>query len=259
MNIKNSLKVSNSALPLYSRVESIIRNKIMNGQLMPGELLPKEQDLAEQFNVSQITIRTALSHLKEEGLIVRSRAKGTFVADTIPEKQQYFLDMDDVYHLVRDASKYEVKIAGFEKITVREARYPRDLTSFFACELDDSITVLKRVRSIKKQPVVLLENHLPTEIAKHLTQKEILKKSVLKILKDKIDLPVGRGEFYVEAIPAEPDIAEILKAELFEPIISVKVYYWFKDDKPFEIVNCFTRAEYFKYKGSISASQFKDV
>jgi DNA-binding GntR family transcriptional regulator len=131
MNIKNSLKVTNSALPLYSRVESIIRNKIMNGQLMPGDLLPKEQDLAAQFNVSQITIRTALSRLKEEGLIVRSRAKGTFVADTIPEKQQFFLDMDDVYHLVRDASKYEVKIAGFDEIHVREARYPRDLTSLF--------------------------------------------------------------------------------------------------------------------------------
>jgi DNA-binding GntR family transcriptional regulator len=125
--------------------------------------------------------------------------------------------------------------------------------------LDDSVTVLKRIRSIKKHPVVLLENHLPTEIAKHLPQKDVLKKSVLKILKDKIDLPVGRGEFYVEAIPAEPDIAEILKAELFEPVISVKVYYWFTDEKPFEIVNCFTRAEYFKYKGSISASQFKDI
>jgi len=50
-------------IPLYSRVESVIRNKILNGQLESGKKLPSEQELAAQFGISKITIRTALSHL----------------------------------------------------------------------------------------------------------------------------------------------------------------------------------------------------
>jgi GntR family transcriptional regulator len=259
MKKNKSLNVKNSALPLYSRVESTIRNRIMNRQLMPGDMLPKEQDLAALFNVSQITIRTALSHLKEAGLIVRSRAKGTFVAEDIPEKTHQFLDMNDVYSLVRDASNYQVKSVEILPTTVKNSRYPQDLMAFFEISLDDPIAVVRRVRMIDRKPVVLLENNMPTDIAKNLDEKALMNKSLLKTLKEKIGLSMGRGEFYVEAIPAEPDIAEFLMTELLEPIISVKVYFWFPDGKPFEIVNCFTRADYFKYKGSISADHFKEV
>lgn len=259
MKKNKSLNVQNSALPLYSRVESTIRNRIMNRQLMPGDMLPKEQDLASLFNVSQITIRTALAHLKEEGLIVRNRAKGTFVAENIPEKTHHFLDMNDVYSLVRDASNYQVKTAAVQQTAVNSTRYPQDVMSFFGITIDDPIAVIRRVRMVEGRPVVLLENHMSADIAKNLDNKTLMNKSLLQALKERIGLFVGRGEFYVEAIPAEPDIAEFLEMALLEPIISIKVYFWFPDEKPFEIVNCFTRADYFKYKGSISAEHFKDI
>jgi GntR family transcriptional regulator len=259
MNIKKTRKISGNNLPLYSRVESIIRNKIMNGQLLPGEMMPKEQDLTVQFNVSQITIRTALSHLKDEGLIVRSRAKGTFVAESIPEKNQLFLEFNDIYDIVRSASKYKVKVLEYTKSTVHSARYPQDVAKFFSVPGDNEIYILKRIRSLGNIPIILLENHIPVDIGKNLTTKDLTQRPILKTLKDKIGLSVNRGQFFVEAIPAEPDIAETLVTELFEPIISMKVYYWMSPDKPFEVVNLFMRADYFKFKGNISASQFKDL
>jgi len=76
-----------TSIPLYVRIESLIRNRILNGQLEPGEKLPTEGDLINQFGVSQITIRKALSNLEQEGLIVRNRAKGTFVSEEIALKK----------------------------------------------------------------------------------------------------------------------------------------------------------------------------
>ena len=259
MKLNNGIKAPNSALPLYSQVEAIIRNKIMSGQLMPGDLLPKEQDLAEQFNVSQITIRTALSRLKEDGLIVRSRAKGTFVADVLPEPQPYFIHTSDVYSLVGDASRYEVAQSGFEETTFRQARYPKDLVEFFGGSVDQPITICRRLRSLGGEPIMLLENHISPDYARNLTEEDLRTRSVLKALKEKAGLSVGRGEFFVEAIPAEPDIAGILEIDLFQPVISVKVYFWFENGEPFEVVNSFTRADRSTFKGDISLSHFEDI
>ncbi|WP_369522474.1 GntR family transcriptional regulator [Streptococcus dysgalactiae] len=46
-----------------------------------GDRLPTEKELSEQFSVSCITSKRALVELEQEGLITRSRGKGSFVAE----------------------------------------------------------------------------------------------------------------------------------------------------------------------------------
>ena len=77
-------------IPLYSRVSSIIQNKILSGQYEPRDKLPTEDELVEYFGVSKITVRNALALLEADGLIFRTRGKGTFVAPVIPETKQYY-------------------------------------------------------------------------------------------------------------------------------------------------------------------------
>lgn len=84
---KGPSKNRKTSIPLYVRIESLVRNRILNGQLQPGDKLPTEEDLVKQFGVSQITIRNALSNLGGDGLIVRNRAKGTFVAENVPDAE----------------------------------------------------------------------------------------------------------------------------------------------------------------------------
>ena len=59
-----------------------ISQAINSGQLKPGEQLPVESELAEQLNVAQMTLRQALSILRELGYIetVRGRNGGSFVS-----------------------------------------------------------------------------------------------------------------------------------------------------------------------------------
>jgi len=47
--------------------------------------------------------------------------------------------------------------------------------------------------------------------------------------------------------------------EVFDPLISMKTYFWLSSGEPFEVVNTFIRADYFRYKGTISAEHFKDI
>jgi GntR family phosphonate transport system transcriptional regulator len=64
--------------------EALVR-EIDQGVLGPGDKLPAEFDLAERFGVARQTVRRALSHLRDEGLIDVRLGHGTFVSEKVFE------------------------------------------------------------------------------------------------------------------------------------------------------------------------------
>lgn len=66
---------------LYKKIYHFIKEQIESGRLQIGDRLPTEKELSEQFSVSRITSKRALVELEQEGLITRSRGKGSFVAE----------------------------------------------------------------------------------------------------------------------------------------------------------------------------------
>lgn len=70
--------------PLLSQeVQSQLIDSITSGHYPPGQKLPPERELMEQFEVSRVTIRDALTGLKSMGMIYIKRGVngGTFVAE----------------------------------------------------------------------------------------------------------------------------------------------------------------------------------
>lgn len=67
--------------PLKSRLHRELKERIAGGHFPPGGQLPSEAELVEQYGVSRSTVRSALSALEAEGLIVRRWGVGTFVND----------------------------------------------------------------------------------------------------------------------------------------------------------------------------------
>jgi DNA-binding GntR family transcriptional regulator len=127
---------------------------------------------------------------------------------------------------------------------------------FFNLTNEDEICVVRRTRLWKGIPMYYIENFLFPTMAQHLSAKELGEKHLLKILKEKIRITIARGEMYMEAVPADPDIAEILKMQIFEPLILRQLCYWFPSGEPFEIVNAYMRPDYFRYKVDVDVRSF---
>lgn len=66
--------------PIYLQLERLLRTAISEGRLSDSEALPAERDLASHYGISRITVRKALAELEREGLVIRRRGMGTFVA-----------------------------------------------------------------------------------------------------------------------------------------------------------------------------------
>ena len=60
---------------------------IKQGQLAPGAKLPSEEVLTTEFEVSRVTLRTALSLLKEDGFIRSIHGQGHFVEASESQKK----------------------------------------------------------------------------------------------------------------------------------------------------------------------------
>ena len=79
---------------LHKRIRADIAEQILSGQWPPGHRIPIEQDLMVQYGCSRMTVSKALTPLVDEGLIVRRRRAGTFVAR--PPIHSAVLDIPDI-------------------------------------------------------------------------------------------------------------------------------------------------------------------
>ena len=70
--------------PIYQQLREQIIVGIAKGDLAAGELLPSVRQLAEEIGINTMTISKAYNSLKEEGLLVTDRRKGTAVAAPQP-------------------------------------------------------------------------------------------------------------------------------------------------------------------------------
>lgn len=71
-----------SDTPLHQRLRQAIAAQVNDGTLTPGAKLPSERTLHSELEVSRATVRQALAHLIQAGLLEAIAGKGTFVRES---------------------------------------------------------------------------------------------------------------------------------------------------------------------------------
>lgn len=76
------MRNTRSSTPVWKAIAAALRADISEGRYLPGDKLPTEVQLSARFGVNRHTVRHALSHLVDEGLVRTRRGAGAFVAST---------------------------------------------------------------------------------------------------------------------------------------------------------------------------------
>ena len=85
----SSIRIDKDAsTPIYRQIAEATGSLLARGVLPPGYLLPPERVLCEQFGISRMTLRQAMSLLDREGLINSRRGVGTVITHSRLRKQQ---------------------------------------------------------------------------------------------------------------------------------------------------------------------------
>jgi DNA-binding transcriptional MocR family regulator len=77
----------NSPLPLHQQIYHSIRDQIVSGLLTDGDQLPSIRQLAQQLQVSPMTVVQAYRLLEKENWIVQVQGKGSFVRTQEPSEE----------------------------------------------------------------------------------------------------------------------------------------------------------------------------
>ena len=84
-------------VPAYQRIKNAILDNIHSGKWQAGEAISTEMALAEEFDVSRMTVNRALKELSEERVLERRQGSGTFVA-----QQQFNHTFVEVRNIAQD-------------------------------------------------------------------------------------------------------------------------------------------------------------
>lgn len=69
-----------SEIPVYVQIADWVAERIENGTLEPRRPIPSEKTLMQEFEgVARTTIRRAVEHLRERGLVYTVPQRGTYV------------------------------------------------------------------------------------------------------------------------------------------------------------------------------------
>jgi GntR family transcriptional regulator len=232
-----------NSLPLYQQLQRKLRLAIENRVLGADDALPPERDLAEELNVSRITVRKAIDGLVEEGLLIRKQGSGTFVTNRV--------------------EKNFAKLTSFSEDMRARGRKPRSVWLDRAAGTvtpGESLTLrsspgtpvyrFSRIRYADDAPMAL---EYATVLSDCLPSVESVETSLYEALERTGNRPV-RALQRLRAVLLTAEQAQLLKAQEKDAGLLVERVGFLKDGRAVEFSQSFYRGDIYDFVAELSAS-----
>jgi GntR family transcriptional regulator len=227
-----------SGTTVHTQIEDWLSGAIATGRFSPGDKLPAEQDLAEWFGVSRMTLRHALGELARRGLVTRSvgRGGGTFVAE--PKLEQ---DLTTLAGFSEQLRRHGVT-PGARVLAATE--YPAGPATAAALQLseDDRIYGVRRIRLADGKPVVLEHSRFPAALFPGMLGCR-LDGSLYELLEVRYGQRPHHARERLEPVTASVREAEALDVEEGAPLMLVERTAYSQSGQPLEFARDLFRGD----------------
>ncbi len=245
-NIKKLFKKNNispdNKKPLYQQIKNLIKHYILSGILEESTLLPTEKELCEIYNVSRSTIRQAMDLLEEEGLVIRRRGKGTFVAEKKIRRQ-----LNKLYSFTQDME--ELNLKPHSKVLIKTLDFPDEkIADFLNINQDTEVFKLVRIRYANTQPMLFEKTFLPAYLCSGIEEIDFRTNSLYNTLLNNYNLQMEYGRETYEAINLPEKIAGYLDCQKGDAAFKIRRKAYLKNNLPFEYTSSFARSDKCKFQ-----------
>ena len=232
-----------SPVPYYYQIEEWIRGLIASGQLKPGGKLPAEVKLGEQLGVSRLTVRRALENLMNDGLLIRRRAKGTFVA---PPRRQIPFVRDSLRSMTEEAAN-EGRIIGARVLAQELMPAIGEIMRALQLSWNDQVVLVHRVRLTDDTPIAIEACYYSYDRFPELLTMDLTDRSLYEILEKKYNArPQEAVDSFVAGI-ATTEEARLLDIDKGAPVMHYTRVAMDKSGKPMEFARSVFRAEDYRF------------
>ncbi|RUO59170.1 histidine utilization repressor [Pseudidiomarina marina] len=202
----------------FSKIKQHIYSKIASGEWPENHPVSSENALATQFKVSRMTARRALQELADEGLVIRSKGSGTYVAPL--KSQTSFMAIRNIADEIRARQHaYEAHVHVLKQVPA-------------------SLQVAEQLQITPETPVFFsvithLENGLPVQVEERYVNpavvKDYLKQDFRQITPHEYlsaVAPLTEASHQIEAVTPNAHVCEWLELTKPEPCLRIVRRTW---------------------------------
>jgi GntR family transcriptional regulator len=231
------------ATPKYRQVADRLAADITAGRLKAGDQIPPERAIAEDLGISRMTVRMAMRHLAERGMIEARVGQGTFVGAPVIQQQLSTL-------------------TGFTEEMERQGRRPGSIVTEASRRLPAPETALAlglpagaevwhiaRIRLADGEPVALEITEVVADATPGLLDRaDFGRTSLYAVLRDGYGLRPASAEQTLAAAAAESAVALPLGIAVGAPVLRLTRLTRDAGGRAFEHVRSVYRGDAFVMK-----------
>jgi GntR family transcriptional regulator len=219
-----------SHVPLYIQLKEVLNENIQRGQWKPLERIPGEPELCRSFGVSRTVVRQALKEMEYEGLIVREKGRGTFVAAPRISSRSLVHSLAGFYE--------DMAERGLEPINkiLEQTIMPADpkLAEHLSLEEMEPVIKLTRLRFVGDEPIVWVTSYIPYEACRGLIQAELSNQSLYAFLERECSLRIHKGWRRIDAVAADEHQAVLFEIDEGSPLLRLESVSFLENGRPLE-------------------------
>ncbi len=203
-----------NGVPAYQRIQGAILKRLESGLLKPGDVVDSERELARIHRVSLMTARHALAGLEREGMVVRRRGAGTFVA---PPKIHFNKLMSYTEQMSGRSLAASSKLLSLGTIDTEH-----EIAARLALPAASRLVKLERVRLGADEPFAIETCYLSAEDFAGLTEAPLDRVSLFSILEHDYGLEIAHADEEIDATIADPHTAKLLGLAHGAPVLRIR-------------------------------------
>ena len=234
-----------SAVPYYHQIKEGVRAMITGGELKPGDMLPSEFGLSEQLGISRLVVHRAYRELVTEGLLIRKRAKGTFVA---PPMQRSYMVTGPLFSMTESLSADALEPSN--KILLQEVIRPiEEIKNELKLPGDAQVIHLRNLRFAKQLPFAIEEMYFSYERFPALATLDLNNCSVYSTLEKLYDALPQEALDLITAGSATGQEAGLLGINKSAPVMRLKRISTDRTGLPVEYSKIVFHADRYQFVG----------
>jgi GntR family transcriptional regulator len=234
-------------LPLYVQLAQTIGERIASGAYPVGGLLPTEAELGLAFGVSRYTVRQAIQHLRNQGLVSARKGVGTRVQATATEPT-YTQSMRSLAELLQYATETRLDVIRVEEVIARGA-----LAEALGCRPKKPWIRVAGVRhgAHGEPPHCFNEVFIDERYRSIADESESLRTAIWSLIESRFGETIVEVDQEIEATLLDAELAGLLYAETGSPALKFTRRYYVTGRRLVELSVSVHPADRFSYSMTI--------
>jgi GntR family transcriptional regulator len=216
--------VRKNGLPAYKQIQRAIVKRLERGLLRPGDLVDSERELAKIHGVSLMTARHALTALEREGMVVRRRGAGTFVA---PPK----IHFNKLMSYTEQMSGRGMPVTS-KMLSLCVTHTEQEIAARLALPATEPLVKLERLRLSGNEPCAIETCYFSADEFAGLKQIRLDRVSLFSVLEHDYGIRIGHADEEVDATTADAQTARLLDIPLNAAVLRIRQKIYFTTGRP---------------------------